>query len=119
MTELHTVRQQLTLVRKRRQMNASYSTHCPEPYTLKLNAQQKQRLEQQLQQVQEMQCTLKKDEKNLLVNVHQHVPLCFCCPQHVQLLTQVQLLTSPVLRLHSEAETTRQFLVTLTLTCFT
>uniref|UniRef100_A0A665TWA0 Uncharacterized protein n=1 Tax=Echeneis naucrates TaxID=173247 RepID=A0A665TWA0_ECHNA len=31
---------------------------------------------------------------------------------HVQLLTQIHLLTSPVIRLQSEAETTRQFLVT-------
>lgn len=35
-----------------------------------------------------------------------------CHSQHVQLLTQIQLLTSPVAKLHSEAETTRQFLVT-------
>lgn len=50
-TELRTVRQQLALIRKRRQTNASYGVHCPEPFTLKLSAQQKQRLEQQLQQV--------------------------------------------------------------------
>ncbi|XP_017285076.1 GON-4-like protein isoform X2 [Kryptolebias marmoratus] len=81
-TELRTVRQQLALIRKRRQTNASYGTHCPEPYMLKLNAPQKQRLEQQLQ-------------------------------QHVQLLTQIHLLTSPVPKLHSEAETTRQFLFEL------
>ncbi|XP_034016629.1 GON-4-like protein isoform X2 [Thalassophryne amazonica] len=35
--------------------------------------------------------------------------------QHVQLLTQVHLLTSPVSKLHSEAETTRQFLLELDL----
>lgn len=31
--------------------------------------------------------------------------------QHVQLLTQIHLLSTPVAQLHSEAETTRQFLV--------
>uniref|UniRef100_A0A3Q3JCV1 Uncharacterized protein n=1 Tax=Monopterus albus TaxID=43700 RepID=A0A3Q3JCV1_MONAL len=40
------------------------------------------------------------------------VSVSVCLSQHVQLLTQVHLLTSPVARLHSEAETTRQFLVT-------
>ncbi|KAM4539996.1 GON-4-like protein [Odontesthes bonariensis] len=80
-TELRTVKQQLALIRKRRQTNTMCNTHaeCQEPYTLKLNVQQKKRLQQQLQ-------------------------------QHVQLLTQIHLLTSPVAKLHSEAETTRQFL---------
>lgn len=36
--------------------------------------------------------------------------------QHVQLLTQIHLLSSPVAQLHSEAETTRQFLVAHTQT---
>uniref|UniRef100_A0A3Q2PPS6 Uncharacterized protein n=1 Tax=Fundulus heteroclitus TaxID=8078 RepID=A0A3Q2PPS6_FUNHE len=35
-----------------------------------------------------------------------------CRSQHIQLLIQINLLTSPVPKLHSEAETTRQFLVT-------
>lgn len=80
--ELRTVRQQLALIRKRRQTNPLFNARSPEPYTLKLNPQQKQRLQQQLQ-------------------------------QHVQLLTQINLLTSPVPKLHSEAETTRQFLFEL------
>ncbi|XP_061598030.1 GON-4-like protein isoform X2 [Cololabis saira] len=83
-TELRTVKQQLALIRKRRQTNSQYNTNtqCQEPYTLKLNAQEKRRLQQQMQ-------------------------------QHVQLLTQIHLLTSPVPKLHSEAETTRQFLFEL------
>ncbi|KAM9738637.1 uncharacterized protein gon4la isoform 1-T1 [Menidia menidia] len=83
-TELRTVRQHLALIRKRRQTNTMCKklAECQEPYTLKLNAQQMRRLQQQLQ-------------------------------QHVQLLTQIHLLTSPVTRLHSEAETTRQFLFEL------
>nr|XP_015828912.2 GON-4-like protein isoform X1 [Nothobranchius furzeri]XP_015828914.2 GON-4-like protein isoform X1 [Nothobranchius furzeri]XP_015828915.2 GON-4-like protein isoform X1 [Nothobranchius furzeri]XP_015828916.2 GON-4-like protein isoform X1 [Nothobranchius furzeri] len=81
-TELRTVRQQLDLIRRRRQTNAFYNIQSPEPYMLKLNALQKQRLQQQLQ-------------------------------QHVQLLIQIHLLTSPVPKLHGEAETTRQFLFEL------
>ncbi|XP_036001285.1 GON-4-like protein [Fundulus heteroclitus] len=81
-TELRTVRQQLALLRKRRSTNPLFSTQTPEPYTLRLNALQKQRLQQQLQ-------------------------------QHIQLLIQINLLTSPVPKLHSEAETTRQFLLEL------
>ncbi|XP_040909824.1 GON-4-like protein isoform X2 [Toxotes jaculatrix] len=77
-TELRTVKQQLALIRKRRQTH----TLCPEPYTLKLDAQQKTRLQLQLQ-------------------------------QHIQLLTQIHLLSSPVAKLHNEAETTRQFLFEL------
>ncbi|XP_039978048.1 GON-4-like protein isoform X2 [Xiphias gladius] len=83
-TELRTVKQQLALVRKRQQTHTLCNTHtlCPEPYTLKLDGQQKTRLQQQLQ-------------------------------QHVQLLTQIHLLSSPVAKLHSEAETTKQFLLEL------
>ncbi|XP_038133106.1 GON-4-like protein [Cyprinodon tularosa] len=81
-TGLKTVRQQLSWIRKRRQTNPLFSTVSPEPFTLKLNPQQKHRLQQQLQ-------------------------------QHIQLLTQINLLTSPVPKLHSEAETTRQFLFEL------
>uniref|UniRef100_A0A1A7XBV9 Gon-4-like (C.elegans) n=1 Tax=Iconisemion striatum TaxID=60296 RepID=A0A1A7XBV9_9TELE len=81
-TELRTVRQQLDLIRRRRNTSALYNIQSPEPYMLKLNALQKQRLQQQLQ-------------------------------QHVQLLIQIHLLTSPVPKLHSEAETTRQFLFEL------
>ncbi|XP_078101069.1 GON-4-like protein isoform X2 [Sander vitreus] len=89
-TELRTVKQQLALLRKRRQLGlqthtlCNTHTHCPEPYTLKLVGQQRTRLQQQLQ-------------------------------QHVQLLTQIHLLTSPVIRLQSEAETSRQFLFELDL----
>uniref|UniRef100_UPI003AAF96D2 GON-4-like protein n=1 Tax=Centroberyx gerrardi TaxID=166262 RepID=UPI003AAF96D2 len=82
-TELHTVKQQLALIQKRRKLglptHTPQHTHCPEPYTLRLDGRQKARLQQQLQ-------------------------------QHVQLLTQINLLCSPVDKLHSEAETTRQFL---------
>ncbi|MED6268062.1 hypothetical protein CHARACLAT_018468, partial [Characodon lateralis] len=81
-TELQTVRQKLALIRKRGQTNSLFNTQSPEPYTLKLNHQQQQRLQQQLQ-------------------------------QHIQLLIQINLLTSPVPKLHSEAETTRQFLFEL------
>ncbi|XP_022603122.1 GON-4-like protein isoform X2 [Seriola dumerili] len=83
-TELRTVKQQLALIRKRQQTHTMCNTHSlyAEPYTLKLDRQQKIRLQQQLQ-------------------------------QHVQLLTQIHLLTSPVAKLQSEAETTRQFLFEL------
>ncbi|KAG7225303.1 hypothetical protein INR49_007150 [Caranx melampygus] len=83
-TELRTVKQQLVLLRKKQQTHTLCNTHTmfAEPYTLKLDGQQKARLRQQLQ-------------------------------QHVQLLTQVHLLTSPVTKLQSEAETTRQFLFEL------
>ncbi|KAK2830975.1 hypothetical protein Q5P01_018906 [Channa striata] len=83
-TELRTVKQQLALIRKRRQTHTQCKAHtvCAEPYTLRLDPQQKARLQQHLQ-------------------------------QHIQLLTQVHLLTSPVAKLHSEAETTRQFLFEL------
>lgn len=76
-----TVKQQLALIR-RKQTHTPNNTHCSEPHTLRLNAQQKRRLQQQLQ-------------------------------QHVQLLTQVHLLSSPVSKLQSEAETSRQFLFEL------
>ncbi|XP_051811671.1 LOW QUALITY PROTEIN: GON-4-like protein [Acanthochromis polyacanthus] len=80
-TEQRTVKQQLALIR-RRQTHAPNNTHCTEPHTLRLNAQQKTCLQQQLQ-------------------------------QHVQLLTQVHLLSLPVSKLQSEAETSRQFLFEL------
>ncbi|XP_076610154.1 GON-4-like protein [Chaetodon auriga] len=87
-TELRTVKQQLALIRKKRQLGLPThmlcNTHSPEPHTLRLDGQQRTRLQQQLQ-------------------------------QHVQLLTQIHLLSSPVARLHSEAETTRQFLFELDL----
>ncbi|XP_044028246.1 GON-4-like protein [Siniperca chuatsi] len=89
-TELRTVKQQLALIKKRQQLGlpthtlCNTHTHSPEPYTLKLDGQQRSRLQQQLQ-------------------------------QHVQLLTQIHLLSSPVAKLHSEAETTRQFLFELDL----
>ncbi|XP_054878476.1 GON-4-like protein [Poeciliopsis prolifica] len=81
-TELRTVRQQLALIRKRRQTNPMFSAQSPEPFTLTLSPLQQQRLQQQMQ-------------------------------QHIQLLTQINLLASPVPKLHSEAETTRQFLFEL------
>uniref|UniRef100_A0A665TW53 Myb-like domain-containing protein n=1 Tax=Echeneis naucrates TaxID=173247 RepID=A0A665TW53_ECHNA len=83
-TELRTVKQQLAFIRKRQHTYTICDTHTTsaEPDTLKLDRQQKIRLQQQIQ-------------------------------QHVQLLTQIHLLTSPVIRLQSEAETTRQFLVEL------
>ncbi|XP_030597777.1 GON-4-like protein isoform X1 [Archocentrus centrarchus] len=84
-TELRTVKQQLALIRRKRLTQTTYDTHThTELHTLKVNTEQRKRLQQQLQ-------------------------------QHVQLLTQVHLLTSPVLRLHSEAETCRQFLCELDL----
>ncbi|XP_070701971.1 GON-4-like protein [Pempheris klunzingeri] len=85
-TELRTVKQQLALISKRRQLGLQIhtpsNTHCPEPHTLRLDRQQRARLQQQIQ-------------------------------QHAQLLTQIHLLSSPVAKLHSEAETTRQFLFEL------
>ncbi|KAM9839105.1 GON-4-like protein [Aulostomus maculatus] len=87
-TELRTVKQQLEFLKKRRQahtvLDTHSHTHMTEPHTLKLNTQQRMRLQTQLQ-------------------------------QHVQLLTQIHLLTSPVTKLQSEAETTRQFLFELEL----
>ncbi|XP_028281569.1 GON-4-like protein [Parambassis ranga] len=80
--ELRTVRQQLALIRRRRQTHTLHDNS--EPHTLWLNVQQKRRLQQQLQ-------------------------------QHIQLLSQVHLLTSPVVKLQSEAETTRHFLFELDL----
>nr|XP_020477096.1 GON-4-like protein isoform X2 [Monopterus albus] len=84
-TELRTVKQQLALIRKRCiHCNIHCNTHTPCPEPYTLNLNRQQKIRLQ-QQVQ----------------------------QHVQLLTQVHLLTSPVARLHSEAETTRQFLFEL------
>ncbi|RVE67145.1 hypothetical protein OJAV_G00114070 [Oryzias javanicus] len=76
---LRTVKQQLAFIRKREQTSYPKISYCSEPYTLKLNAQQKRRLQQQLQ----------------------------------QLLTQIHLLCLPVVKLHGEAETTKQFLFEL------
>ncbi|XP_037330678.2 GON-4-like protein isoform X2 [Pungitius pungitius] len=81
-TELRTVKQQVALMRKRRDLGLP--THVPEPHTLRLSGAQRGRLQQQLQ-------------------------------QHVQLLTQIHLLSSPVVKLQSEAETTKQFLFELEL----
>ncbi|XP_030002728.1 GON-4-like protein [Sphaeramia orbicularis] len=84
-TEARTVKQQLALIRKRRKgQTQCYTQTNMEPFTLTLDARQKLRLQQQLQ-------------------------------QHVQLLTQIHLLSSPVAKLQSEAETTRQFLFELDL----
>ncbi|KAM8840181.1 uncharacterized protein AB9W97_001113 isoform 2-T2 [Spinachia spinachia] len=81
-TELRTVKQQVALMRKRRDLGLP--THNPEPHTLRLSGAQRGRLQQQLQ-------------------------------QHIQLLTQIHLLSSPVVKLQSEAETTKQFLFELEL----
>uniref|UniRef100_A0A087XTS0 Si:dkey-27c15.3 n=1 Tax=Poecilia formosa TaxID=48698 RepID=A0A087XTS0_POEFO len=83
-TELRTVRQQLALIRKRRQTNPMFSAQSPEPFTLTLGQLSRS-------------------------NVQQTISVS----QHIQLLTQINLLTSPVPKLHSEAETTRQFLFEL------
>ncbi|KAJ4919780.1 hypothetical protein JOQ06_024650 [Pogonophryne albipinna] len=55
-TELRTVKQQLALIRKKKQLglhtHCDTHTHCAEPHTLKLSAQQRSRLQQQLTQVE-------------------------------------------------------------------
>lgn len=53
------------------------------------------------------------DSVSLSLNAAQQRRLCQQIQQHVQLLTQVHLLCAPVSKLHSEAQTTRQFLVEL------
>ncbi|XP_070778322.1 GON-4-like protein [Enoplosus armatus] len=84
-TELRTVKQQLALIRKRQQLGLQThtlcNTHTHSPEPYTLKLDGPQRSRLQ-QQLQ----------------------------QHVQLLTQIHLLSSPVAKLHSEAETTRQFL---------
>ncbi|XP_047186051.1 GON-4-like protein isoform X2 [Scophthalmus maximus] len=82
--ELRTVKQQLSWIRKRRQTHTLCNTHTHCPEPHTLKLDRKQKSRLQ-QQLQ----------------------------QHVQLLTQIHLLSSPVAKLHSEAETTRQFLVEL------
>lgn len=52
LTKLHTVKQQLVFLRRKEQTHTLCSTHTPEPFTLRLDAQQRARLQQQLQQVQ-------------------------------------------------------------------
>lgn len=52
MTKLHTVKQQLVFLRRKERTHTLCSTHTPEPFTLRLDAQQRARLQQQLQQVQ-------------------------------------------------------------------
>ncbi|XP_075867546.1 GON-4-like protein isoform X4 [Nelusetta ayraudi] len=83
-TGLQTVKQQLVFLRRAEQAQPLQRAHPAETLTLRLQAQQSLRLQQQLQ-------------------------------QHVQLLTQTHLLSSPVAKLQSEAETTRHFLVELEL----
>ncbi|XP_051246663.1 GON-4-like protein isoform X2 [Dicentrarchus labrax] len=89
-TELRTVKQQLEFMKKRRQLGLQThtlcNTHTHSPEPYTLKLDGRQRSRLQ-QQLQ----------------------------QHVQLLTQVHLLSSPVAKLHSEAETTRQFLFELDL----
>ncbi|XP_034456389.1 GON-4-like protein [Hippoglossus hippoglossus] len=83
-TELRTVKQQLAWMRNRRQTHPLCNTHIYGPEPY----------------------TLKLDGKQKS-RLQQHLQ------QHVQLLTQIHLLSSPVTKLQSEAETTRQFLVEL------
>ncbi|TNM92668.1 hypothetical protein fugu_018070 [Takifugu bimaculatus] len=85
-TMLKTVKQQLTFMRRKQQLSQQTHTRWNGPEPQTLRLDQRQRLRLQ-QQLQ----------------------------QHVQLLTQVHLLSSPVAKLHSEAETTRQFLFELEL----
>ncbi|XP_042291737.1 GON-4-like protein [Thunnus maccoyii] len=85
-TELRTVKQQLALIRKRQQTHTHYNTHTRCPEPYTLKLDKLQKKRLQ-QQLQ----------------------------QHVQLLVQIHLLSSPVAKLHSEAETTRQFLFELDL----
>ncbi|XP_069372572.1 GON-4-like protein isoform X2 [Paralichthys olivaceus] len=83
-TELRTVKQQLAWMRNRRQTHPLCNTHVYGPEPY----------------------TLKLDRKQQS-RLEQHLQ------QHVQLLSQIHLLSSPVTKLQSEAETTRQFLVEL------
>ncbi|XP_053302865.1 GON-4-like protein [Pleuronectes platessa] len=83
-TELRTVKQQLAWMRSRRQTHPLCNTHVYGPEPY----------------------TLKLDGRQKS-RLQQHLQ------QHVQLLTQIHLLSSPVTKLQSEAETTRQFLVEL------
>ncbi|XP_056876965.1 GON-4-like protein isoform X2 [Takifugu flavidus] len=85
-TMLKTVKQQLTFMRRKQQLSQQTHARWNGPEPQTLRLEQRQRLRLQ-QQLQ----------------------------QHVQLLTQVHLLSSPVAKLHSEAETTRQFLFELEL----
>ncbi|XP_026155243.1 GON-4-like protein isoform X2 [Mastacembelus armatus] len=57
--------------------------------------------------------TLTPELDTLKLNRQQKLRLQQQLQQHVQLLTQVHLLSSPVAKLHSEAETTKQFLFEL------
>ncbi|XP_068188567.1 GON-4-like protein isoform X2 [Antennarius striatus] len=84
-TELRTVKQQLAFIRRRR------------------------RLGLQTRSFSEMEPNSLKLDRRQRRRLQQQVQ------QHVQLLTQIHLLSSPVNRLHSEAETTRQFLLELDL----
>ncbi|XP_049891374.1 GON-4-like protein [Epinephelus moara] len=85
-TELRTVKQQLASIRKRQQTHTLCNTHTHSPEPYTLKLGGPQR-----------------------ARLHQQLQ------QHVQLLTQIHLLSSPVVRLQSEAETTRQFLFELDL----
>lgn len=109
-TTLKTVKQQLAFLRRKQQLSQQTRTlwTTAEPQTLRLDQRQRLRLQQQLQQVR-YTCPTPPGQCDQSVTV---MPVSVC--QHVQLLTQVHLLSSPVAKLHSEAETTRQFLVTHT-----
>ncbi|XP_074543545.1 GON-4-like protein [Halichoeres trimaculatus] len=87
-TELRTVRQQLELIRRRRAQGLPTHTLC-NTHT---------------------EC---EEPYTLRLNDAQRSRLTQQLQQHVQLLTQIHLLSSPVTKLHSEAETTRQFLCEL------
>ncbi|XP_075931615.1 GON-4-like protein isoform X3 [Anarhichas minor] len=87
-TELRMVRQQLEFMRKRRQLGLTHThsnTHTHNP------------------------------EYSLKLSGQQRSRLQQQLQQHVQLLTQIHLLSSPVVKLKSEAETSRHFLFELDL----
>nr|XP_046273124.1 GON-4-like protein [Scatophagus argus] len=89
-TELRTVKQQLAFIRKKQQLGLQ--TH-----TLSTTD------------------THRPEPHTLKLDGRQRTRLQQQLQQHVQLLTQIHVLSSPVAKLHSEAETTRQFLFELDL----
>ncbi|XP_068423199.1 GON-4-like protein isoform X1 [Clinocottus analis] len=88
--KLRTVKQQMAFLRSRRQLGLHTHTHTPSS-------------------------THTHTEDTLQLSRQQRSRLQQQLQQHVQLLTQIHLLSSPVVKLQSEAETSRQFLVELQL----
>ncbi|CAN9503565.1 unnamed protein product [Ophioblennius macclurei] len=82
---LHTVKQQLQFIRRRQ-------AHAPNAAAVTTHHTEPHTLRLSARQKRQLQRQLQ---------------------QHVQLLTQIHLLTSPVVKLQGEAETTRQFLLEL------